>query len=558
MTEQPAAGVEARDLLQQALAAHQAGRLDDAARLYEAVLALAPEDHNALTNLGTVALQQGQLAEGVALIEASLKIRPEQSNAINNRGNALLTLQRLDEALAAFGRAVEIDPNNAEAHSNRAVALNGLGRPEEAVAAYERALALKPDFLDALNGLGIALEALGRSKAALTIYDRALAVEPNMWELHFNRGNALRGLNRPDEALAAYDRGLALGPASPGVLANRAVALQSLLRLDEALADCEAAAAMDPTHVDAQWNKALLLLLTGEYRAGWRQYEWRWRQASFVNAGPPPAGPKWLGLTPLAGKRLLLINEQGFGDTLQMMRYANLAAEQGAAVLMIVEPALVELAGSVKGVEQVLTGGEPIAYDFWCPMMSLPLAFRTTLDTIPHETPYIAAPEAARAAWMARLGERRRPRVGLAWSGRASHGNDANRSVPLATLAPLLEAEAEFISLQTDYREADRAFLAADGRIADYSAELKSFGDTAGLIEALDLVITVDTSVAHLAGALGKPLRVMLPFSPDFRWGLGSSETPWYPTARLLRQTARGDWAPVVEAALSDVRALAG
>jgi tetratricopeptide (TPR) repeat protein len=551
----PAAGAETRALLDQALAAHQAGRLDEAAGLYRAVLAIAPQEPNALTNLGTVALQQGRLAEGVELIEASLKVKPNQSNAINNRGNALLTLRRLDEALAAFDRALEIDPDNAEAHSNRGVALNGLGRGEEAVAAFERALALNPQFLDALNGFGIALEALGRSAESLAVYDRALALSPNAWELHFNRGNALRALNRPDEAVAAYDRGLELGPANPGVLANRAVALQALLRIDEALAGCERAIEMDPAHVDAQWNKALLLLLKGEDRAGWRQYEWRWRQASFQASEPPP-GPKWLGLSPLAGKRLLIVNEQGFGDTIQMMRYATVAADKGASVLLIVEPPLAELAASVKGVEQVLTGGEPITYDFWCPMMSLPLAFATTAETVPSQVPYIAASEPTRQAWAARLGTRRRPRVGLAWSGRPTHGNDVNRSVPVSTLAPLLEADAEFISLQTEYRQADRAFLQADGRIADYAAELKSFGDTAALIEALDLVICVDTSVAHLAGALGKPLRIMLPFSPDFRWGLTSSGTPWYPTARLLRQATRSDWSSVVDAALAEVRAL--
>jgi tetratricopeptide (TPR) repeat protein len=542
--------IEARARLDLALAAHQAGRLDEAGRLYLAVLEIAPADHNALTNLGTVALQQGRLAEGVALIERSLAIKPDQSNAINNRGNALLSLKRMAEALAAFDRAVEIDPGNAEAHSNRGVALIDLGRPEEAAVAYQAALAIRPDFLDALNGLGIAMEALGRPEGALDVYDRSLAVAPGSWELHYNRGNALRGLNRPDEAVAAYSQALDIQPTA-GAYANRGVARQALGEFDAAMDDWARASAIEPEHLDARWNRALLTLLRGDYAQGWTQYEWRWGQPSF-RGSQTPVGPKWLGETPLAGKRLLMVTEQGFGDALQMMRYATLAAEQGGAVVMIVDPALAELARTVEGVDQVVSGGEPIAYDFWTPMMSLPLAFRTTLETVPAKVPYITASPERRTAWAERLGEARRPRVGLVWSGRASHGNDANRSIPLNVLEPLLAAEVEFISLQTEYREADRARL-KDLPIRDVSADLKSFGDTAALIEALDMVISVDTSVAHLAGALGKPLRVLLPFVPDFRWGLGSETTPWYPTARLLRQPARGDWGPVIAAALADL-----
>jgi len=238
-----------------------------------------------------------------------------------------------------------------------------------------------------------------------------------------------------------------------------------------------------------------------------------------------------------------------------MMRYAPVAAKAGAAVLMIVEPPLKELAQTVAGVEQVLTGGEPITYDFWIPMMSLPLAFGTTAETVPAEIPYIAADPAKVAAWAGRLGPKTRPRVGLVWSGRATHGNDANRSIPLSVLAPLLAADAEFISLQTEYREADRAALESLP-IRDVSGELKSFGDTAALLENLDLAITVDTSVAHLAGALGKRQLVMLPWVPDFRWGLGTDRTPWYPNAKLLRQPSRGDWASVIEAAKAEIAAL--
>ncbi|MFC3070885.1 tetratricopeptide repeat protein [Phenylobacterium soli] len=547
MTEEPTP----RELLDRAVAAHRAGRLDEAAALYRAVLTQAPEEPNALTNLGTVALQQGRLDEGVALIEASLKIRPDQSNAINNRANALMTLGRLDEALAGFTRAIELDAGNVEAHANQAGVLRDLGRLSEAQAAYERAIALQPTFLDALNGLANTLEALGQAEAAAGIYDRALELAPQAWELHFNRGNALRATNRPAEAVAAYDRAAALNPASAEVWANRAAPLQALKRLDEAMASCERALALDPDHANANWNKALLLLLAGDEAAGWRQYEWRWRQPSFVGT-VPPEGPRWLGETPLDGKRLLIVCEQGFGDTIQMLRYARVAAERADEVLAIVQPPLSELAASVAGIDRVLTGGEPITYDAWIPMMSLPHAFGAP----PYGTPYMAAPADKRQAWADRLGPRTRPRVGLVWSGRANHGNDANRSLSLAALAPLLAADADFISLQTEYRDADRAVLAAEPRIRDVSGELASFSDTAGLIEALDLVISVDTSVAHLAGALGRPLLILLPFSPDFRWRAEGPSSAWYPSARLLRQPAFGAWGPVIAQALEAVRDL--
>lgn len=545
---------ELRALLDPAVAAHREGRLEEASALYRKVLEIAPQEPNALTNLGTVALQQGRLAEGVALIEASLKVKPDQSNAVNNRGNALLSLGRMAEALEAFDHALRLDPRNAEAHSNRGVALSDLGRAEEAVAAYRRAVELRPGFLDALNGLGIVLESMGRSAEALAVYDEALQAAPQSWELHYNRGNALRGLNRPDEAVAAYERGLSIQPNVPGARANLGVALQALGRFDEAMAQWDLAIAQDPECNDAHWNKALLKLMRGDWREGWKEYEWRWRQPSFINT-VKPEGPLWLGEVPLKGRRLLIVNEQGFGDTLQMMRYAPVAAKAGAAVLMIVEPPLFELAQTVGGVEQVLTGGEPVTYDFWIPMMSLPLAFGTTPQTLPAEIPYIAADPSKVAVWSRRLGPKTRPRVGLVWSGRASHGNDVNRSIPLGLLTPLLEADAEFISLQTEYREADRAALAALP-IRDVSAELQSFGDTAALLENLDLAITVDTSVAHLAGALGKAQIVLLPWVPDFRWGLGSDATPWYPKAKLVRQPARGDWASAIAEAKAQIAAL--
>jgi tetratricopeptide (TPR) repeat protein len=549
----PVRDYPARHLVEQALAAHQAGRLDEAERLYREAAQVDPTDHNALTNLGTVLLQTGRTEEGLEVIEASLAVKPDQPNAINNRGNAYLGREDFDKALADYDEVLAMDPYAVDAHSNRGAALRGLGRLEEAVASYERALELMGDHVDAVNGLGIAYEALGRPGDALPLYDRALKIAPHVWELYFNRGNALRAMNRPDEAEPAYRRALELSPGSPEGWSNLGVALQALGRYEEAQDCCDRAIALAPDNPHGNCNKAFLQLMRGDYAEGFKTFEWRWKHELFKDTVAPPRHLCWLGQHPIRGKRLHLICEQGLGDTLQMLRYAPMAVAQGAVVTVSVPDALVDLARSVPGISRVFAETEPVPpFDCWTALMSLPLAFGTTLQTVPSEVPYVAVPDEARRAWRQRLAELEGLRVGIAWSGRQAHQNDANRSLAASALAPLLEADARFVSVQNEYRESDQTFL-RESVITDFAPELKSFSDTAGLVEALDLVVAVDTSVAHLAGALGKPVLILIPFVPDFRWGLEGETTPWYPTARILRQTARGDWGPVLAEARAHI-----
>jgi tetratricopeptide (TPR) repeat protein len=543
----------ARRLVEQALAAHQSGMMDEAERLYREAAEVDPTDHNALTNLGTVLLQTGRTDEGLEVIAASLAVKPDQPNAINNRGNAFLGREEFEEALAAYDEVLAMDPYAVDAHSNRGAALRGLGRMEEAVVSYKRALELMGDHVDAVNGLGIAYEALGRPGDALALYDRALKIAPHVWELHFNRGNALRAMNRPDEAETSYRRALELSPGTPETWSNLGVALQALGRYEEAQDCCDRAIVIAPDNPHANCNKAFLQLMAGDYVEGFKTFEWRWKHELFKDTVAPPRHLCWLGQHPLRGKRLHLVCEQGHGDTLQMLRYAPLCVAQGAVVTVSVPDPLVDLARSVPGVSRVLAESEFVPpFDCWTAMMSLPLAFGTTLQTVPAEVPYLSVPEAARAAWRERLKPLHGLKVGLAWSGRQAHQNDANRSLAASALAPLLGAHAQFVSLQNEYRESDQDFL-LDSAISDFAPDLQSFSDTAGLIEAVDLVVSVDTSVAHLAGALGKPVVILIPFVPDFRWGLEGETTPWYPTARILRQTTRGDWAPVLAEARAHI-----
>ncbi len=568
--------------LQAAIARHQASQFAEAEALYREVLARAPGHPDALHLLGLLAFHQGRNDAALELIGQALRFSPQHAPAHSNLGNALLAAGRTDEAIASFQRALALQPALAEAHSNLGNALRALGQLDEAVECYRQALALRPDFAEAHNNLGFALWELGRSdpalasiaaalrlrpdfpealnnqglvleaqgqpEAALASLDRALALRPDYVEALNNRGNALKALGRLDEAVGSYRQALALRPGYAEAHNNLGQALEASGRADLALPSFERALALRPDLAQARWNKSIALLLTGDFAAGWPLYEARWAALG------PRAGrrefpvPLWLGDAPLAGRTLLLHHEQGLGDTLQMLRYVPLLAAQGVRVVLELPPPLARIAATVPGAALVITEGDALPpFDLHCPMLSLPLACGTTLGTVPREVPYLFVPHEAPAAWQDRLGPRTRPRVGLAWSGARGHRNDRQRSLPLAGLLPLLQSDADFVSLQTEYREADRALLGGLPNLRDCAPELGDFADTAGLIAQLDLVITVDTSVAHLAGALGRPVWLLLPYAPDYRWLLGREDSPWYPTMRLFRQPATGDWATVLD-----------
>jgi Tfp pilus assembly protein PilF len=429
------------------------------------------------------------------------------------RGLALYTLRRFEEALAAYDDGLSLAPDDAELHNGRGVALLELRRPMEARDEFVRALAADPDCLDALGNLG----------------------------------NALFKLNRPEEAIAAYDRALKIVPDNAPLLTNRAIALRRLDRPQEALMSATRAIAAQPNFAPARFVEAGVRLYLGDFAGGWRGYEWR-RGGAFTMQRRKLAAPLWLGEQPLAGKTILLHAEQGFGDTIQFVRYAPLVAARGARVIVEVQPPLVPLVSGMTGIAAVLGRGAQLPpFDLHCPLPSLPLAFRTALETIPASVPYLAPPQHRAESWRARL-PRCRPLIGLVWAGERAHDNDVNRSMRLETLAPLLDLpDVQFVGLQHDVRESDAPLLAQRTDVVSIGQQFTDFADTAAAIAALDLVIAVDTGVAHLVGALGKPLFLLLPFAADFRWLRGRADSPWYPTARLFRQPRFGDWASVVE-----------
>lgn len=523
------------------------GRGDDAIDNFDRAIALRPNHFAALYNRGVALEELGRANEALASYQAAIAVKPDFAEALCNHGAILRGLGRLREALASLDQALALRPDIAEAHNSRGLVLAELGELDEAVASHERAIALKPDFADAHGNRANALHRLGRLTEALAGHDTVLGLMPDHAEAHNNRGAVLRALNRPHQAIASFNAALAINPAHAGALNNRGTSLRDIGQGDQALADYEAAIALQPDFHQAIFNKSLQLLTIGDYRQGWELYEARQKLESVLRRHDYRQ-PQWSGREDLAGKTVFLRWEQGFGDMIQFSRFAPLVRSRAAAVVLSVPSPLTRLLSSLDApIEIIGPDAEPESFDLHCPVMSLPRALGVTAETIPFGAGYLRADPSLARLWRDRLGPRRAPRVGLVWSGSASHRHDHNRSIPLAELTPLLDREVEWICLQTDVRESDQAVFRASNRIQEHLDASADFADTAALIGELDLVISVDTSVAHLAGALGRPCWVLLPFMPDFRWLLGRQDSPWYASARLFRQPALGDWASVID-----------
>jgi tetratricopeptide (TPR) repeat protein len=533
--------------VEEAAACYRQGRLDEAEKICTRVLKARSDWFDALHLLGLVKLEGGKAGAAYGLLESALKINPRSAAVLSNLAMTLAALNRDADALAALDKALVLEPGNFEAINNRGNVLLKLGRPADALAAFEQALALEPRFLGARANRGNALAQLGRLDEALAQHDAVLAAQPNHAESHYNRGTALASLGRQQDAIAAYDRALALRPNYIKALINRAIALQACNRHKESLTNLGQVLAIDKDNADARHNEALALLTLGEYRRGFEQYEWRWQRS-----GMPPrrkfGKPLWLGEYPLARKTILLHGEQGLGDTIQFARYAPLLARTGAKVVLEVQPELKGLLTRVASVAVVVARGEPLPdYDVHCPVGSLPRALRTDVATIPAEIPYLTPSAERIAKWRERIESLPSPRIALVWAGSAAHANDRNRSIELSRLAPLLSLEhANFVSIQRELRGEDAEPLARTPRLMHIGDALDDFEDTAAVAALMDVVISVDTSVVHLAGALGLPTWILLPFCPDWRWMLDRDDSPWYPTARLFRQPTPGDWDSVI------------
>jgi tetratricopeptide (TPR) repeat protein len=544
-------------MLQEALDHHNRGAFTEAIAGYRRVLASSPNQAEALHYFGVALAQTGDYAQALDPLSRALERRPDSAVLHNHYGNALAGLSRYAEALNSYERSIACDSNLADCHYNRGVAFMELGQQEAALACYTQTIELDPGYAQAHNNRGNVLADCGQTMHALQSYDAAIRARPQFVDAWINRTHLLRRLHRYEEALDSSQRAVLSGPRHPEAHNSRGATLADMGRYEEALTSYERALELNPALAEAAWNKGLIKLVHGDFHNGWRLYESRWGVKSLKLPRRFPEKPRWRGVEPISGKVVLLHAEQGYGDTIQFSRYCAKVAALGARVLLSAPMGLRSLLSSAPGVYEVIVQGAAPAFDFHCSLMSLPLAFGTELSDIPVSARYLRAEQSAIARWADRLAGRPQvPRVGLVWSGRPTHNNDLNRSIPLQELIPVTRCELNWISLQKEVRTADDPCLTSTPAVLRLGEELTDFADAAALIENLDLVVTVDTAMAHLAGALGKPVWILLPYVADWRWLQNRDDSPWYPSARLFRQSARVDWAQVIERLVAELNIL--
>jgi tetratricopeptide (TPR) repeat protein len=497
---------EIESLLRQAHLAHGRGATLQAELLYARVLQDAPDHPVAHHMLGVLKFHRGELAEALAHFDSALRARPRFADAHHDRGNTLVNLGRVEEALLAYKRGLAVRPGDPDLLANRARALQALKRHAEAVEAFRRALARRPDDATLQTNLGLSLRALGRDDEALDCFERALRIDPAQAEALSNRGNLLQARGQFDAALASH---------------RQAVALR-------------------PDNAQMQLNLAVTELSAGDWESGWRSFAHRDLDREPSGARREFSQPRWLGTEPVAGRILLAHAEQGFGDTLMFARYLPLLAARGARVVLEVQPRLKSLFEAIGGVEHLAARGEPLPVcDLHCALPDLPGAFGTRPDNVPPPLA-LGVPPLLADKWHAQLASLRRPRIGIVWSGNPAHGKDQSRSIPLERLATVLPpAGVATISLQKEVSDEEAALLGRLG-IRHSGPDQQDFGDAAALVGEMDLVLSIDSAVAHLAGSLGRPVWLLLSNAADWRWLRGREDSVWYPGHRLFRAARPG------------------
>jgi len=446
-----------------------------------------------------------------------------QVNLLYDQALRAAGAQDFARAVRLLDRVIELDPTHAEAYYKRGNALRNLGEWHAAIASYNQAVEREPGYAYAYCNRGVTQQALGLNVEALASYDLALRHDPSDVMTHYNRALLLQEFSRWDDVIASYDRAISI----------------------------------DPAFADAQYNRSLALLYCGYLEQGFRSYEWRWKNAGRLGMGELRNFPQplWLGEQSLDGKRLLLHSEGGLGDTVQFCRYASLAAARGAKVYIEIQAPLRELLSRLEGVSGIVVKGNPLPpFDYHCPMMSLPLAFRTTLETVPPPAKPLQIDKTKRARWTSLQAKQGGPRVGLVWSGNPDNANDQRRSVRLSDWVTRLPTGYQYFRLQRDVREQDRATLQSNPFIGSVDEDVQDLLHIAALCQCMDLVISVDTSVAHLSGTLGRPTWVLLPFIAEWRWLRDREDSPWYPMMKLVRQQSPDNWSDVFERVASKLR----
>jgi tetratricopeptide (TPR) repeat protein len=547
------------------------GRYSEAIISYDKAISLQADDAYTYSNRGVVLQELGRTEEALASYDKAISLNPNSAESYSNRGVVLQELGRTEEALASYEKAISLYFNSPKTHFNRGNALKDLGRFDDALVSYENAIGLNQTWAEAYCNRGNTLQELNQFDQALESFNKAIQFKPDYSEAYSNRGNALQELGRLEESLESYDRAIQISPNLLDAYSNRGLCLEKLKRLDESLESYDKAIQISTDSADIRWNKSLTLLLSGNYEEGWKEYEWRWDNKFLTGSknkrsfSQPllPVGES------LKDKTILIYAEQGLGDTIQFSRYISQVAQLGANVIFEVQPALINLLKNLKGVGQIVgKGGSLPKFDYQCPLMSLPLVFKTKLDTVPNIVPYVFAEKNKIDYWHKKLISARGLKVGLVWNGGFrpeqpklwSVNNRRNIHVSLISAA-LSNLNVNFYSLQKGepaeseikHRQDE---LWPNKNFINYSDELHDFSDTAALIDNLDLIISVDTSTAHLAAAMGKPVWLLNRFDSCWRWLIDRDDSPWYSSIKIYRQSKMNDWNSVLDRIRVDIENL--
>lgn len=575
-----------------AITLHELQRYDEALEAYAQIISYHGEDAALLNNIGMILYCQAHHEQALSSLDRALAIDAGYLDALGNRCQVLEALERFDEALAAYAQMIEIAPDTGEGYLKRALLQLRLGRSEQAltdadaairiasnhpdghrirgqalhaqqrfaaaVDSYNAALRLNPADAAVYDQRGLALTAQRQFTVALASHERAIELDSNMAVAHLHRATVLRELGRLELAEQGYARALELDAGSAEACTGRALVLAMLGHDHEALEAYQQALALDPDYAPAYWHRSELYLRNGQFEQGWKDFEWRAKASGLPAPARASAAPRWQGSESLEGKTILLYAEHGAADTLHACRYVGLVAARGANVVLEVPQALATLLARLDGVSQVVATGEPLpACDFECPLPSLPFAFGTTLASIPSTPRYLGSDPDKVAHWTKVLGERTKPRIGIVWGAPAADAGSAQRSVRLADFGRLFGADCQFVVLQTEINAIDRAVLGMKTNVFHPGAAVADYGDMAALCELMDVIITIDGAVAHLAGALGRPVWVLLPaVAADWRWLREREDNPWYPSAKLYRQALGGNWSVVLDKVAADLSTL--
>lgn len=524
----------------------QVNQLEKAIAACQKSIALCPASPDAYVNLGNAHRAYKQYEMAIQSYEKAIALAPENADVFVNLGHVCKEQLNYVSAAACYQQALTINPNDYEVQYTCGLALSEFKAYQEAINHFSQALVLKPDDPSVLNARFLAYLNLNQFQQARQDAEKLVKVSPSS-DAYLNLGVILERTGCWKESLQIYNQAIEKYPAYAALYANRGLVLAGMRRQEEAIQNYDHAIALDPNWGNAYWNKSLLCLQRGDYAQGWQLYEWRWKTIlkDYRREFPQPL---WLGDASIRGKRLLVTSEQGFGDFIQFCRYIPLVEAMGAKVtLEVPKPLQAVISTMHAGFTMIEAGNVLPETDYYCPIMSLPAALKTEFSTIPNNIPYLFAENEKKKRWLNKLGAKTRPRIGLVFSGSTKHQNDHNRSIAFERLIPLAALPVEFHLLQKEVRESDLSVLQNFSNVQLHQDELMDYSDTAALIQTMDLVISVDTSVAHLAASIGKGCWIMLPYTPDFRWMLDREDSPWYPNVRLFRQPVFDDWDSVVD-----------